>query len=276
MQREDFRFFERLRVRWAEVDLQNIVFNGHYLAYWDAAISAYWRALGLPYADAMARLGGELFVRKATLEYLASASYEDSLDVGMRCARLGNSSITFACCVFRDDEALVSGELVYVYADAHARKSMPVPAVLRQALQDFESGHTLWTLQWGPDPSSGDASGASRTLLMRNRLDMTIAELRCREHAEGTATDVACELTHLQVDPGVRGQGMGTALLEAAKHEAQARGCIALWAQVPSYRVPWFTRAGFVVAPRENAPLEPKNTWVRLAIGRIQPNSAMA
>lgn len=32
--RHDFRFFERLRVRWAEVDLQQIVFNGHYLMLW--------------------------------------------------------------------------------------------------------------------------------------------------------------------------------------------------------------------------------------------------
>ena len=31
MTRTDFRFYERLRVRWAEVDMQKVVFNGHYL-----------------------------------------------------------------------------------------------------------------------------------------------------------------------------------------------------------------------------------------------------
>ena len=37
MQRTDFRFFERLRVRWVEIDAQQIVFNGHYLMYFDTA-----------------------------------------------------------------------------------------------------------------------------------------------------------------------------------------------------------------------------------------------
>jgi predicted GNAT family N-acyltransferase len=53
MQRSDFRFFERLRVRWAEIDAQKIVFNGHYLMYFDTAVAGYWRALALPYADSM-------------------------------------------------------------------------------------------------------------------------------------------------------------------------------------------------------------------------------
>jgi YbgC/YbaW family acyl-CoA thioester hydrolase len=48
--RSDFRCFHRLRVRWAEVDMQKIVFNGHYLMYIDTAMSDYWRALALPYA----------------------------------------------------------------------------------------------------------------------------------------------------------------------------------------------------------------------------------
>ncbi len=33
-QRADFRSFHRLQVRWAEVDMQKIVFNAHYLMLW--------------------------------------------------------------------------------------------------------------------------------------------------------------------------------------------------------------------------------------------------
>ena len=46
--RSDFRFFHRLRVRWAEVDMQKIVFNAHYLMYFDTAIADYWRAMAMP------------------------------------------------------------------------------------------------------------------------------------------------------------------------------------------------------------------------------------
>ena len=49
MQRSDFRCLHRLRVRCAEVDMQKIVFNAHYLMYIDTAMSDYWRALALPY-----------------------------------------------------------------------------------------------------------------------------------------------------------------------------------------------------------------------------------
>ena len=48
MNRKDFRFFHRLRVRWAEVDMQKIVFNAHYLMYFDTAVADYWRALAMP------------------------------------------------------------------------------------------------------------------------------------------------------------------------------------------------------------------------------------
>src|SRR5207342_2723603 len=100
MQRSDFRFFERLRVRWAEIDAQQIVFNGHYLTYFDTAVGGWWRALALPYADTMKALSGDLFVRKSTVEYLGSARYDEQLDIGVRCARIGNSSMNVVCAVF--------------------------------------------------------------------------------------------------------------------------------------------------------------------------------
>ena len=41
----DFRFHHRLRVRWSEVDAQQVVFNGHYLNYLDVASGDYWRTV---------------------------------------------------------------------------------------------------------------------------------------------------------------------------------------------------------------------------------------
>ncbi len=138
MKRQDYRFRERLRVRWAEIDAQKIVFNGHYLMYFDTAIAGYWRALALPYAPTMEALGGDLYVRKATLEYHASARYDDLLEVGMRRARVGTSSIVFEAAVFRGEDRLVSGELVYVFADPATQTSRPVPEALRAIFDAFE------------------------------------------------------------------------------------------------------------------------------------------
>jgi YbgC/YbaW family acyl-CoA thioester hydrolase len=137
-----FRFFHRLRVRWAEVDLQKIVLNPHYLMYVDTALADYWRALALPYEQSLHAMGGDLFVRKSTLEFHASAVYDDVLDVGLRCARIGNSSLQLVSGIFRGEQLLVSAELVYVFADPVAKVSLPVPQVLRDLLTQFEQGQS--------------------------------------------------------------------------------------------------------------------------------------
>jgi YbgC/YbaW family acyl-CoA thioester hydrolase len=149
MNRQDFRFFHTLRVRWVEVDMQKIVFNGHYLMYLDTAVSDYWRALALPYEQSLHGMGGDLFVVKSSLEYKASALYDDLLHIGMRCTRIGNSSIVFEGVVFRGEQILVKGELVYVYADLHTKTSQPVPQALRDILLGFEQGEAVTALQLG-------------------------------------------------------------------------------------------------------------------------------
>ena len=126
MKREDFRFFHRLRVRWAEVDMQKIVFNAHYLMYFDTAMSDYWRALAMPYAESMHQLGGDLYVKKATVEFHASARMDEQLEVALRCARIGNSSMHFQGAIFRAEDLLITCELVYVYADPATQRSKPV------------------------------------------------------------------------------------------------------------------------------------------------------
>ena len=138
MAREEFRFTHRLRVRWAEVDRQGIVFNGHYLTYFDVGITEYYRALGYPYPDGLAQHGTDLYVRKAELEYHASAEYDDEVDVCVRVERLGRSSFDFRVEIYRADQLLVGGKVIYVNADPVARKSAPLPDFLRNAIKAFE------------------------------------------------------------------------------------------------------------------------------------------
>lgn len=138
MQRSDFSFFHRLRVRWAEVDMQKVVFNGNYLLYFDVGFTEYWRNSGLPTPQQQAEQGIELFLRRTTLDFMASARYDDELDIGVRCTRIGRSSLAFSAAVWREEELLVSAELLYVYADVEARKGVPVPMTWRARLAEIE------------------------------------------------------------------------------------------------------------------------------------------
>jgi acyl-CoA thioester hydrolase len=141
MPRADFVCMPRLRVRWAEVDMQRIVFNGHYLTYIDTAVAEYWREIGLPYPDGyVERYANDLFLRKATVEYLGSARYDDQLEVGCRIARLGRTSMTWNFEIYREREAapLVTAELVYVNADPKTMKAAPLPEELRSRILKYE------------------------------------------------------------------------------------------------------------------------------------------
>lgn len=140
MAKSDFSFFHSLRVRWSEVDMQAIVFNGHYLTYFDVAFTEYWRATGLPHVVAQAAEGQELFARKATIEYEAPARFDDVLDIGVRCAGFGRSSMRFLIEIYCGEQRLVLGELAYVYADTRIRKGVPVPDVWRARITEFEKG----------------------------------------------------------------------------------------------------------------------------------------
>lgn len=267
MKRKDFRHFDRLRVRWAEIDAQKIVFNAHYLMYFDTAIAGYWRALAMPYHETMELLQGDLYVRKATLEYEGSARYDDQLAVGIRCARIGTSSVVFDAAVFRGDDRLVHGELVYVFADPAAQTSKPVPQELREALLGFEAGRPMVEVRVGGWDEIGREAQAIRAAVFIgeqkipaemewdaadavalhavafNRFGMALATGRLHEHVPGTV-----KIGRMAVLAGMRGSGVGRAVLDALMAQARARGEREVLLHAQTSAAPFYARAGF--APR--------------------------
>lgn len=133
-----FTFFHPLRVRWTEVDLQRIVFNGHYLTYADVAITEYFRALDIAYPADLTGAGHDFFAVRTLLDYHAPAHFDDRLTVAIRTARLGRSSLTFALGIWREKHLLTSGEIVYVHADGATRRSAVLPPWLREKIEAYE------------------------------------------------------------------------------------------------------------------------------------------
>lgn len=138
MARSDFAFFHSLRVRWSEVDLQGIVFNGHYFTYFDVGFTEYWRLTELPSVLQQAKDGREFFARKASIEYLASARFDDVIEIGVRCAKLGKSSMQFILEIYLGEQHLISGEITYVYADTSERKGVAIPTAWREIIKSLE------------------------------------------------------------------------------------------------------------------------------------------
>jgi YbgC/YbaW family acyl-CoA thioester hydrolase len=138
VRREEFTLIHPLRVRWAEVDMQHVVFNANYLMYFDVAIAEYWRAIAQGAGHNFHDDYMKLFSVKATIEYHGSARYDELIEVGCRLARIGRSSLTFTFGIWRKAEHLVSGELVYVHVDPATQKGAPIPVRLRNAMLNYE------------------------------------------------------------------------------------------------------------------------------------------
>jgi acyl-CoA thioester hydrolase len=136
--RQDFAFFHPLRVRWSEVDRQGIVFNPHYLAYADIALTEYMRAIGFPYPDGLVSLGSDLFAVRSELNFRASARYDEELELAIRVSRIGRTSMTLIIGIFRGGELLCDVTLIYVNASHETQKPMPVPPAFIDAITAFE------------------------------------------------------------------------------------------------------------------------------------------
>ena len=140
MSREQFWFFFPFRVRYSEIDGQGVVFNAHYLTYFDTAITEYFRALGFDqYADAK-QSGIDFHVVKSLIEYKAPVRFDWELDVGARVARIGNSSLTFEMVIYLKggSEALITGEIVWVYTNQQTHRPVTIPASMRAMIATRE------------------------------------------------------------------------------------------------------------------------------------------
>ncbi len=263
--RQDFRFSHRLRVRWAEIDMQKIVFNAHYLMYFDTAIADYWRALALPYDVTMQSLDGDLYVKKATVEYHASARIDDQLDVALRCARIGSSSVIFTGAIFRGEENLVGGELIYVFADPSTQKSKPLPISLREIMLGYEAAESMIQVELGDWSALGheiavlrqavlfdepriaadlkfdEADHEAIHALVRNRLGLPVASGRLVLHAPGVG-----RIGHLAVTGVLRGSGLGQSVLDALLQAAAKRGDREVILRARRTTQGFFARVGFV------------------------------
>lgn len=137
--KSDFRYHHDIRVRFADTDLQGIVFNGNYLTYYDVAWTEYFRAVGFTWSALLA-LGVDTVLARTSMEYESPARFDEILEVHTRVSRIGNTSLTFDFEIYPQDEdrLINSATSLYVCVDPKTLKPTPVPELLRQRIDEFE------------------------------------------------------------------------------------------------------------------------------------------
>ena len=124
--------------RFAEIDQQGVVFNGHYLTWFDEACTGFLDHLGVTYPG-LIDSGHDIQVVHSDIDYLSGVRWRDSVRVAVRCEQIGTTSFTLGFTVLRSDGEIaehtaVRGQNVYVVVSTEDWAKRPIPDKLRQAL----------------------------------------------------------------------------------------------------------------------------------------------
>jgi len=137
--KDDFKFNHKLRVRFAETDLQGIVFNGNYMTYYDVAWTEYFRAMGMLWQD-LIEMGADTVLARTTIEFKSPARFDEVLEVCARVSKIGNTSLVFDFEIYPEGEQRLIGSASSLYVCVDPKTLMPVrvPDLLRSRISEFE------------------------------------------------------------------------------------------------------------------------------------------
>jgi acyl-CoA thioester hydrolase len=122
-------YVHHVRVRYGECDMQQVVFNAHYLAYCDDAADWWFRSLG-----ALLEAGEwDVMVKKASVTWDGAAKVHDDLAIAISVSRWGNSSFDVRFDGTVEGEPVFTAEITYVAVVTGTTQTLPVPAEFRAA-----------------------------------------------------------------------------------------------------------------------------------------------
>jgi acyl-CoA thioester hydrolase len=124
--------------RFAEIDQQGVVFNAHYLTWFDEACTGFLDHLGVTYPG-LIDTGHDIQVVHSEIDYLAGVRWRDSVRIAVGCERTGSTSFTLGFTVLRsntdtEEHTAVRGQNVYVVVSTDDWAKRPIPDKLREAL----------------------------------------------------------------------------------------------------------------------------------------------
>ena len=131
--RADYVRFRSLPTRWMDNDVYGHINNVVYYSLFDTAVNAALIEEGLLDPRTSAHI---CLVIETGCRYHSAISFPETVEAGIRVARLGNSSIRYEIGLFRqgEQEAAADGHFVHVCVDSATRRPTSLPDPLRAYL----------------------------------------------------------------------------------------------------------------------------------------------
>jgi len=134
MTEPDFRarypHWTTVTVRFSDQDATGHVNNVAFAAYVEAGRVAF----GWDHTRPLLADGQDLFMANVSIAYRRQLRYPGAVEVGTGILKLGRSSITLGCGIFRDGALVADAESVVVLVDRAAGTSQKLPDALRAVL----------------------------------------------------------------------------------------------------------------------------------------------
>ncbi len=131
--RADYVHFSRITTRWMDNDVYGHVNNVVYYSYFDTVVNKFLiegKSLDVERSNIVG------LVVETQCQYFRSITFPDTVDAGIRVAKLGTSSVRYEVGLFRNDDemAAAQGYFVHVYVDRATNRPAPIPEVARNLL----------------------------------------------------------------------------------------------------------------------------------------------
>ncbi|THU01941.1 acyl-CoA thioesterase [Lampropedia puyangensis] len=137
-QRSQYVAFERITTRWGDNDVYGHVNNVVYYSWFDTGVNQHLirnQVLDIHHGSVIG------LVIETHCNYFAPLAFPQAIDVGIRVAHLGSSSVRYEVGIFaaEGDLCAARGHFIHVYVDKESRKPVPLPENLRTFLQSLRA-----------------------------------------------------------------------------------------------------------------------------------------
>lgn len=123
-----------IRPRYAEVDLQGVVFNAHWLTYFDESCTRFFEWMGYRPKEAFFE-DFDVMVVKTVLEWSGPAGFDDVVEIVTEPIRLGTKSFDLRNRATVEGRLVCTGVITYVSVRPSTHESTPIPDELRSRLE---------------------------------------------------------------------------------------------------------------------------------------------
>lgn len=132
--RDQYRHWTPIATRWHDNDVYGHVNNVIYYEWFDTAVNSWLIEVGLLDMDAGDPIG---LVVETGCRYAAPLAFPQKIEIGLRVAKLGSSSVTYQLGVFAAgvDAAAAEGQFTHVYVGRQSRRPVPLPQEWRHLLE---------------------------------------------------------------------------------------------------------------------------------------------